>query len=914
MAIGWVILAGACALIAAATWWCGGASRYQVQDAPPPATLRPLHVALGIGAIAACTGVTVLAVSGRRPVLALALWLLSLTAASAAVRGWIVTPAFRARTRWTPAEVAAVVGLLIVAAALRTIWLDAVPPYYFGDEPRVGIFLLNRYAREIPNFFSLGWNTWPVLALSVQGLFAPFVGLQVHALRLSSALVGTLAVLATYLLARELLTVRVALVAAFLLAVGRTGLDFSRLGICHAQVILLETAAFACWWRAVNRGRASAYLWCGILLALCLYTYNAGHLAPFLWGAGVVLCAAGAPRLVRSHWKGVAIAGFGFLLTFAPLLLVVTDQFTWGANWREWTYMARNRQTLSAILDAWHAHGASSAAALLWEQASRTWLGFTVLPATAYQLGYRGGGMLDQVTGPLFVLGLAIALVQVIRPRYGFLCFCWLVTTVIGGVLTQNPPAFVRLVGLLPFLAILAALPLEWLLRASAGGGFRTASAMALLGLLLAAATADNCYTYFVRFPRDTFDPVSELAHYVQRLPRDAAVLLLGPEHYLNFTHEEIFGLEFRERSLTEVPEVAQLLPIHRPTTRPVGLILGPTQVSLSSYITSLYPSAVAADVIRGERRELVFRTVEVSAEALHAQTGLALRLAGDGTPTVADPFSYALSAPGDRAVWSGVVYWPTSKRVAVQAEGTNPSTVTIGGQRIAVAPPGTTEAAVEVARGWQPITIDEQVGNSPRRFGIRIVGDREPVELTRWDVWPNAGGVAPGITPGLAQGPAPAGLAQGLEAEYSRNGAVIERTIEPQVDLFAVETFFNRAQLGLRCPFAVTLRGLLLVERDGVYQLQTNASGRHRVLVDGDVLFDVPPPRPEEPQVTGVERPLTAGPHRIEVAYECERLPDTTRRIFQLLWAPPDGQPGLIPPTRFAHAVSPVTPVAARQ
>ena len=54
----------------------------------------------------------------------------------------------------------------------------------------------------------MGWNTWPVIGLSLQGLFAPLFGLHIWTLRLSSALIGTLGVLVTYLLARELFAPR----------------------------------------------------------------------------------------------------------------------------------------------------------------------------------------------------------------------------------------------------------------------------------------------------------------------------------------------------------------------------------------------------------------------------------------------------------------------------------------------------------------------------------------------------------------------------------------------------------------------------------------------------------------------------------------------------------------------------------
>src|SRR5205814_3949434 len=168
-------------------------------------------------------------------------------------------------------------GVIVLLAALaRTLWLATLPRAYFGDEPRVAMYLHDAFRGGArPNFFSMGWNTWPAIGLSLQGLFAPLFGLHLWTLRLASALMGTLGVLATYLLARELLAPRAALLAALLFAICRTAIDFSRLGITHAQVLCLEPFALFFLWRALNGGRAVAYLWAGVVTAWCLYSYNA---------------------------------------------------------------------------------------------------------------------------------------------------------------------------------------------------------------------------------------------------------------------------------------------------------------------------------------------------------------------------------------------------------------------------------------------------------------------------------------------------------------------------------------------------------------------------------------------------------------------------------------------------------------
>jgi hypothetical protein len=257
----------------------------------------------GLAALLCTLGTTALATADRRPVLTLAAWLSSGVFASLMLRGYRASAPARDQAPWSPREVTVVAAILTLAAAARLLWLDALPRYYFGDEPRVAEWLQHTYAHGIPNFFHMGWNTWPVIGLSLQALFVPVFGFSLTVFRLSSALMGTLAVVTTYLLARHLFTPRVAGIAALLMAFGRTAIEFSRLGVCHAQVVFFETLAFACWWRAVGTGSAVSYLWAGIGLGLCLYTYNAGEMAPVLWlgwlGVSVVL----APRSARRRPK-----------------------------------------------------------------------------------------------------------------------------------------------------------------------------------------------------------------------------------------------------------------------------------------------------------------------------------------------------------------------------------------------------------------------------------------------------------------------------------------------------------------------------------------------------------------------------------------------------------------------------------
>ena len=126
------------------------------------------------------------------------------------------------------------------------------------------------------------------------------------------------------------------------------------------------------------------YLWAGVATAWCLYSYNAGQLVPPLVFGWLVLGAVVRPARLRTHWRGAALLAAGFALTVFPYLYYFTDAFSFGPNWDQWTIMARNRQTLSQVVDAWNAVGVGAAWDILSRQIWTTWLGFGVLPGAGY--------------------------------------------------------------------------------------------------------------------------------------------------------------------------------------------------------------------------------------------------------------------------------------------------------------------------------------------------------------------------------------------------------------------------------------------------------------------------------------------------------------------------------------------------
>ena len=179
------------------------------------------------------------------------------------------------------------------------------------------------------------------------------LGYRPFALRMVSAIIGTLTIPAVYFCARAILTtggeretrttgsarephaalaIRWGpLLAAGGLAVSYWSLSLSRLGFRAVMLPLTSALAMGYFWLAWNGGRRRNYAWAGFWFGLGLYTYTAARvllLVPvaFVVVEGAIAAArrrAAAPREPGADWlprlAGLAVAGATCLVVAIPL-------------------------------------------------------------------------------------------------------------------------------------------------------------------------------------------------------------------------------------------------------------------------------------------------------------------------------------------------------------------------------------------------------------------------------------------------------------------------------------------------------------------------------------------------------------------------------------------------------------------
>lgn len=880
---GWAVYLGAALLFAAVTRAPRRDDATERSD-HDLGTQKAGHIVVRLSAALVAVGGLLGAIfyseTAQHPWISLGLWLLATAAALIAVRAWRVAPLTTPTPPWTRDEILVLAAVTLIAALTRFAWLDSIPYYVMGDEARVAAQVARYSKDDLRSFFFMGWNTWPNLGMALQGIFTPLLGVHTTHLRLSSALAGTIAVLTTYLLGRELLSRRVALIAALFFALCRPAIDFSRFAVCHAQVLMWGPLAFGLWFRALHSGKATTFFLSGFVTGLCLYSYNAGQSFPPLLFSWILFSALMRPSAIATHARGVGLLLAGFALCTAPLIYHITDHFQFQHNWVEWTFMARNRQVVNQILDVWNTRGWEAARPLFERQIFDTLLGFTAIPAGAYSIGYRGGGLLDHVSAPLFVLGFVLLLRRPWR-REAILLY-WLGSTAfLGSVLTDNPPATVRMVGLLPTLPLLAALPIAALLDASTSAGkpIRTL-VVALIAVLFAGNAYDLWRTYFVDYANTEPDGDTDLARHVSRLPANGAARLLGAEYFLRF-NDELFDINFAGRDFYNVGEPGHFLPVRAPHDVALALVFAPTQFDLVPELLRLYPDASVFDRYSHTNQLLSFRITTLTPQQIAARAGWT-RTTGNGAESVADPFATSRDA-GSEIHWSGRIYWPTHVPAQLHIESARATELHLGNLAAhTIAADTMWQESVQLPEGWIPITLREAAGGG-RRLKLRIEYGDNVHDIDRWSLRPDA-------------------AFEGLTAVYSREGIPLLQRIDPMLDLFTQENLYEppRFDLKPRSPFTVTWNGSLRIVEAGRYQLEVIASGPYEIMLGGELLCAANDILPEAPRKCSAERILAAGLHPLRAHFRSQGSPNSSRRLFQLRWTPPGGTSVLVPPNHL--------------
>lgn len=418
------------------------------------------------------------------------------------------------------------IGIIILAVFFRFYALSRVPPAPSLDEVSIGYnaySILHTGKDEYGSWFPLLLRAYddfrPALYVYLVIPFVWILGLTATAVRLPSIMLSLITIYAVYrtgdLIGKKYLSFgRLGEIAAVLLAVSPWHIYISRLGHEANLGLALVFLGVYFFLQAVIEGRNASWILSAIMFGLSVHGYQSEKIVSPL----VILTGAFMYR--RELWKAkqyVLMAGvLGFVIALPAVLATISPQgllrFRGTSAFSSdspnavsaatrYITAKTNRDLIGQLINSRVVTNTVIFTENYVSHFSPVWL-FTGSVREAHKV--PGMGLLYAWEGLLIVFGLW-AMVKSRMPKNTslFILFCILLSPIPAAITTQSPHAM-RAYTVIPFLEILEALGIWWMIRRFSKKQLQIAAAV--MGIFIAQGVSVFWRGYFVRFPIEQSD------------------------------------------------------------------------------------------------------------------------------------------------------------------------------------------------------------------------------------------------------------------------------------------------------------------------------------------------------------------------------------------------------------------------
>lgn len=797
---------------------------------------------------------------------------------------------------WTRAERLVFGGLLALALCTYLLALDTIPWHFHQDEVVAHYEAWRFYNGPPISVFTTTWfeTSLPSLPFVFTGNLMHLAGTGLAGVRAGVALIGALAVVPAYGIARLLWGRVAAAMSGFAWATSPVAIHYSRISIVNITTATCWAVCFYFLLHGLRTHRPMNFALSGLAAGLSMYTFYGTRLLPYLLVAFAAYLALFHFRTFRAHLGNLGLLAAGFFIGFGPLLAYfIRYPGMWaGRGLSQLNVPAAIPTTWEALVHDWNV-----LAPLMVEN----FLSLSVLPSSD---NFYWAPFLSPVEAVLLLLGVGVLASRWRQPG-AFLVLLWGASIVfVGGTLIDQGhiPSFVHWTPAFPAFFLALALPVSLLFKSLLryGPRWRQAGGVLLaagLGLLAVA----NLYRYVTVYPAQVppaFGPA--VGRFLATLPSDSQVRLVGN---LSPPHSSVMG-----RMLAPGVTVGELLnpslelPLPYPT-RGLVFIFDEEQAHYLPVVQSYYP--------RGEVRPLqtpggpIGSAYLLPAGASEGHRGVQVTLVGaDGSvlhqgqvPTVgAMPADFSVRYPVT-ATWSGALYVPRPGPIRLHLNGSTLGQLLLGGQ------PARFDTPAYVERGWLAFCVRVPLDSAS---GVRLLVQEE-------------GGPATEVEPSRVR---PQSCEVGLSVAL--NGGVTHR-VDPFVgtgvlspDDFTFDGLISKpSERDLDfVPLAASVAGVPRLRWEGevyaeggAYRMELRTDGRATLAIDGaSVVAACGEPltvqtffgRGTYPWV-GATGDLTPGWHRVRLDF----IATGNANGLEWRWTRPDGVTEIVPPHLLRHGIN---------
>ena len=211
---------------------------------------------------------------------------------------------------------------LIIALGffLRVYNIENAPPGVYPDEAVNGEDALRALETGDFQWFYPANQGREGLFMNLIALCFKLFGVSVLTLKLPAIIFGTLTILGTFLLARELFSTRVGFFSAFLVSVGYWAINFSRISFRANMLPFVLVFAFYFLWKGLRTKKWTDFAAGGFIFGLGLHTYIAFRIAPAILVVALLSFLISRPNFLKEYWRRILVFIFFTSLAAAPML------------------------------------------------------------------------------------------------------------------------------------------------------------------------------------------------------------------------------------------------------------------------------------------------------------------------------------------------------------------------------------------------------------------------------------------------------------------------------------------------------------------------------------------------------------------------------------------------------------------
>lgn len=447
-----------------------------------------------------------------------------------------------------------VAAIALIGFILRYWNLTEIPSHVSND-----VALMGHFSAQLINSGNFNW-----IGASASGHLLSYdqylawsmrlFGQNQYGIVMSSVILGTLSLPMVFLLGRELGGWPVGLTAASLLAIDYTHIHFSRI-LFGNSTTFFGLLAFYLLARGLRTHQPVWFGLAGINIGLALLVYDASRILPVIVVGMIAWQWLWQRDSFRANLKNWLFLVAGALAGFGPMLA-----YAFG-NLHE--FSGRGNTVMLWSPDIWKhelvSYQASNGFQVIVEQIWRTFL-TPFLTGDSSPLFALQRPLVAPLVAVLFVIGAGFVVSRLKNDNYFMLASWVILTFILGGVLTYDPPFWPHLIITLPAFSIIAALGAVKSIALTAPFigryGNKLLGSVLTVAILTTGVVNWNAYYSVVK---NNAAPKMRISRYITSLPQAYRVYMLSTDFSWNEFTFKFFNRDRNGQDLT--PEEFQSKP-----------------------------------------------------------------------------------------------------------------------------------------------------------------------------------------------------------------------------------------------------------------------------------------------------------------------------------------------------------------